>query len=661
MAMAAGATGDRHGDAGDALGSTASERILRAASARLPEVGDRFGQFTLARFLGRGTFGSVFEAQQDEPVRRTVAVKVLTGAERSAQAERRFDVERQALAALSHAGIAAIVDGGVSSDGTPWFAMELVDGQPVDAFAAARGLDARARMALVCQACDAVDYAHRRGILHRDLKPGNVLVRLDGGVASVKVIDFGLAKLTGVRSTAEGGTDARPAGSADGSVSGHPDATIAGHALGTPAFMSPEAASGDPARIDARSDVYSLAAIALRLLTGASANLVGPDDPFDRLRSSRISRRGDLEAVLRRGLAMDPDARYQRCSDLAEDLERWSGGFPVLARPRPPIRRALRFAGRHPVALAIAGALSVGLAMTTAWALLQASDAQRRQADAEARAERMRIAVEPLLNSLQITRMADESLKVRQLLVQVFEEVLGPSHPKTNSRRLFYAQTLRGARDFGGALAQFSRLLEVVRSQGLDETSPAAQLIIGQIADTLRMKGDATAARELCEWCVLLADRVRDGCDGNFQQARLALVCLLIEDGEGGRAVDEAFCAVDALARCQPDAHGQRVIADSLLADALMEAGRVEEGRAVGRLLRARVPELASIGPSLEGVMREWRAQEVLEDAERLAATDPGGAALMREAEAAAVETELRRSPPVVARLRAWQWSEAAN
>ena len=646
----------------DPLSSTAGERLLRAAAGRTPGVGDRFGQFTLTRFLGRGSFGSVFQAEQDEPVRRTVAVKVLTGAERSAQAERRFDAERRALAALSHPGIAAIVDGGVVEDGTPWFAMELVDGMPIDAHADGAGLDARARVRLVMQACDAVDHAHRRGVLHRDLKPGNVLVR-DGGVQpTVKVIDFGLAKLAGAAG------DADDAARHDATA---PDATAAGQALGTPAYMSPEAASLEPGRIDARSDVYSLAAIAVRLLTGAPPHPVQEGDhgaaqlarirsedvgPLaGRLRAAGAPRTADLEAVLRRGLARDPAARYQRPSEFAEELGRWAEGFPVRARPLPAIGRAWKFAGRHPVAVAVTAVLAVGMMATTAWALREAGNAARRRAEADARAERMRTSIEPLLNAVQLTGLAEESLGARKLLLAASEEVHGPMHPKTNSRRLAYAQNLRAARDFEEALRQLRMLLEVACAEGLTEASAAAQRINGQIADTLRMKGDTAAALALCERCVAIADHVDQGCDGNLQQARLALACLLIDHGDSARAVDEAQCAVEALNRCQPDAYGQEVIARSMVADALMAAGRTAEGREVMRELRLRIPEFRRGGASLSGVIREWQAQETLEAAERLAATDPSGAAILREAEAAAVESDLRRSPLVVRRLRAWR------
>ena len=656
----------------DPLSSTAGERILRGA-VRSPEVGERFGQFTLTRFLGKGSFGSVFEAEQDAPVRRHVAVKILTGGERSAQAERRFDAERRALASLSHSGIAAILDGGVAVDGTPWFAMELVDGQPVDAFAEHAKLAAVARVALVCQACQAVEFAHRRGVLHRDLKPGNVLVQGGAAAPQVKVIDFGLAKVVAGEGPAPNFVDSAPAPADHGdakSGSRPVDATRADQVLGTPAYMSPEAASMAPWRIDARSDVFSLAAIAVRMLTGGpphalresetdSAQLArvraGKISSFTaRLRAAGVHRARDLDAVLQRGLAKDPADRWQTAAEFAQDLERWANGFPVQARPLRAPGRTWRLVRRHPVASVVVGVLAVGIAVSAALAVRQARVAEERQRDAEVRMVRMRESIEPLLMSVQLSKLVAESLEAQSRLVAAYAEVFGPEDSRTNTRRLQLALAMRGARRFDDALAQYGVLLEIVVRRGYGIETKGAQRILGDMADTLRMKGDVAAARALCEECVMFADALNDGCDGNFQQARLALTCLLMDAGECGRALAEAQCAVEALARCQPDATGQRVIADSLLADALCAAGREAEGRATIAGLRARAPELVARTATLKGVAREWEAQAVLERAEELAKTDPGGAAIMREAEARVVVEELRREPGVVGRLRGW-------
>lgn len=652
----------------DRLNTAAGEQLLRGALQAIPAIGDRFGQFTLVRMIGRGSFGAVYEAEQDAPVRRRVAVKVLSESLPSIRAERRFDAERRALATLSHAGIAAILDGGVSAQGVPWFAMELVEGEPIDRFCAGRQLAPVQRIELLREACEAVEFAHRRGVLHRDLKPGNVLVQaVDGSRPRVKVIDFGLAKI--IEGDAE---DFVPASPGDGHATGTPghEATHVGAAVGTPAYMSPEAASLEPWRIDARSDVFALSAIGVRLLTGAPphepADGEGEDAFLERVRAERIDGVGerlrragvarwrDLDAVLCKGLARNPDDRYQSAADLAADLERWKAGFPVAARPVGAAGHALRVARRHPVATAVIVLLAVAIGGSLVFAMRQAGIAEDRQRAAEERAESMRVAIEPLLDAVQLSAMADESIEARGRLVRAFDEVYGPDHPKTNTRRLQLATSLRGARRFDEAIAEYGRLLGVVERAGMRMESKGAQRILGDLADTLRMKGDLARAMALAEECVFVADHVNDGCDGNRQQARMALATMQLECGDAPGAERNARCSLDLLAACQPEATGQRVIAESLWADTLFACGHEAQARAVVAGLRARSREVVAGIPTLKGVAREWEAQRVLEEAEARSAADPGGAAMAREAEARRVEEELRRMPPVVDRLRGW-------
>lgn len=650
----------------DRLNTAAGEQLLRGAMQPIPAIGDRFGQFTLVRLIGRGSFGAVYEAEQDAPVRRRVAVKVLSESLPSIRAERRFDAERRALATLSHAGIAAILDGGVSAQGVPWFAMELVEGEPIDRFCEGRRLLPVQRIDLLREACEAVEFAHRRGVLHRDLKPGNVLVQaIDGSRPRVKVIDFGLAKI--IEGDAE---DIVPASTNDGRSGGLPghESTHVGAAVGTPAYMSPEAASLEPWRIDARSDVFALAAIGVRLLTGAPPHQPADGEredaflervraePIDgvggRLRGAGVARWRDLDAVLGKGLARDPDDRYQSAADLAADLERWKSGFPVGARRVGAAGHAVRIARRHPLATAVIVMLAAAIGASLVFAMRQARIAEDRQRAAEERAESMRVAIEPLLDAVQLSAMADDSIEARARLVRAFEEVYGPDHARTNTRRLQLATSLRGARRFDEAIVEYGRLLGVVERAGMRMESKGAQRILGDLADTLRMKGDLARAMALAEECVFVADHVNAGCDGNFQQARLALASMQLECGDAPAAERNARCAMDRLATCQPDATGQRVIAESLWADTLFAGGYEAQARAVVAGLRAWSAE-AGI-PTLKGVAREWEAQRVLEEAEALAPTDPGGAAMAREAEARRVEEELRRKPPVVDRLRGW-------
>ena len=640
-----------------------AERILRGALMRPPKPGDRFGQFTLVRFLGKGASGSVFEAEQDAPVRRRVAVKVLSGVEASAAAERRFEAERRALASLAHAGIATILDGGMSDDGAPWFAMELVAGRPVDAFADAAGLDVRARVRLVAEAADAVEHAHRRGVLHRDLKPSNLLVESrEDGSSRLKVIDFGLARILDAPAS-------DPAADA-GAPPQAPDMTIAGHVVGTPAYMSPEAASSEAWRIDARSDVWSLGAILVRLLCGMPPHVHRAGESssvvLERARRGdlaevraglaalRLRRREDLAAVTCRALARDPDDRYQGPAEFADDLRRWLDGHPVRARPVGPAGRARRLAMRHPVATSLAIVLAVGMATTTVLAVLGAREARRQQLDAERRAVAMKDSLEPLLGMVQLSRLADESVAARRRLLAAYEELYGPDDTRTNTRRIGLAQTLVGAGDYDGAVAEFLRLRDVVARKGFPETHVAALRIDAGIANALRRKGDHDGALRESGRVVLLVDAVHGGCDQNEQLARLVRGAVRMLEGDAAGALADARCAVDMLDRCPGTIETSRIIALSFLGDAMLDAGLELEGRSLIADLRARSASIVADFPSLVGLARQWRAQQVLEEAERMSVADPGGAALLREAEAMALESELGTRTPAYDRLRAW-------
>ena len=302
------------------------ERQARTAVARELPPGTRFGRYRIERLLGRGGMGIVYLAEQTEPIRRTVAIKMVLHAHLDRLARARFDVERQALASLAHPGVAQLYDAGSSPDGTAYFAMEYVSGLRLDQYWSAHPLDTVSRVRMLRDLCRIVGHAHRRGIVHCDLKPANVLVSEIEGAAQLRVIDFGIARVTG---------------SDDGEQAG-----------GSPGFMSPEQARSD-AVIDARSDVFALGAL-LRLavkapIRGWLAESAGDlprllqrigGEPVEtlspsRLRSPRINalRSRELASVIDRALAMQPDARYADAHELADDLDRWLQRQPVTSMP----------------------------------------------------------------------------------------------------------------------------------------------------------------------------------------------------------------------------------------------------------------------------------------------------------------------------------------
>ncbi|HEY2345472.1 MAG TPA: tetratricopeptide repeat protein [Xanthomonadaceae bacterium] len=370
--------------------------------ARSEGPGTVIGPYTLLRRIGEGGFGDVYEAEQTEPVRRRVALKIIKLGMDTREVIARFELERRALAMMEHPHIARVLDAGATASGRPYFVMELVDGEPVTGYCDTQSLPIEARLRLFEQVCAAVQHAHTKGVIHRDLKPGNVLVSTHDGQPFAKVIDFGIAKAT------------------SGSLGERTLATQLNQVIGTPLYMSPEQAMGS-ADIDTRTDIYSLGVILYELLTGStpveraaltSVSLadtqrliceVEPPRPSQRLLQSAVTLsgvasvraieprklarviRGELDWIVMRALEKEPARRYQTATDFAADLRRYLAGEPVLAAPPSASYRMRKFVRRHKGSVAagslVALALLAGI-VAFAWqariARHQADRAQRQ-------------------------------------------------------------------------------------------------------------------------------------------------------------------------------------------------------------------------------------------------------------------------------------------
>jgi eukaryotic-like serine/threonine-protein kinase len=401
----------------------------------IPTLHARIGSYRILREAGQGGMGTVYLAERDdEQFRQSVALKLVRGASVADEhLLRRFREERQILASLEHPHIARLLDGGVTPDGRPWFAMEYVPGIAIDRYCDLHELAVEARLELFSKVCDAVQYAHRNLVVHRDLKPNNILVTEDG---TPKLLDFGIAKLL-------------EAGASPASDS----LTRTGMRLMTPEYASPEQVRGEP--VSTSSDVYSLGVLLYRLLTGRPPYSVSPDAPPHELARAileaqperpstavvrcagevspgagrdvpgttpeRLRRRlrGDLDTIVLKALCKEPERRYSSVHDLAEDLRRHLAGRPVHALPDTVRYRSGKFVRRNRVGVAAAALVVLSLIggfLGTAW--------QARLATAEAeRAEAVRAFVTSLFEVSDPAFSRGDEITARELLDRGAERI----------------------------------------------------------------------------------------------------------------------------------------------------------------------------------------------------------------------------------------------
>ena len=374
--------------------------------------GEQIGPYKLLQKIGEGGFGAVFMAEQSQPVKRRVALKIIKAGMDTRQVIARFEAERQALAMMEHPNIARVLDAGATGTGRPYFAMELVRGVPITSFCDEHSLDNGQRLELFQDVCAAVGHAHQKGIIHRDLKPSNILVGLDGDTPVVKVIDFGVAKATQLQLT-------------DKTVF-----TRFEQFIGTPLYISPEQASLSPIDIDTRSDIYSLGVLLYELLTGKppldqeTLKKAGFDEMRRLIReqeapkpSTRLSTatgdelrtiakarhteprklgsfiRGDLDWIVLKALEKDRKRRYETTNALRQDIARFLKDEVVTATPPSAAYRFRKFARRRrgPLAAAAAVLLAIvaGAVVSVQQGIRATREAQRsREALSETEAAR---------------------------------------------------------------------------------------------------------------------------------------------------------------------------------------------------------------------------------------------------------------------------------
>jgi tetratricopeptide (TPR) repeat protein len=377
-------------------------------------VGELVGPYRLRKLLGAGGMGAVYEAEDSRVRGRRVAVKLLSESLGSRRAQARFEMEIEALGRLRHPNVAALHDAGwrrrPAAAPQAYLAMELVEGERITDFAARRSLDARARVALFGQVCEAVAHAHRLGVIHRDLKPGNILVEPEG---RAKVLDFGVARLVAAENAPE-----------------RTRATQTGEIVGTLPYMSPEQVSDEENTVvGAPSDVYALGIVLFELLAGrrpyevktssllAAARTIR-ETPPPRLGSVDASLRGDLETIVGKALEKDPDRRYETAGEMSEDLRRWIDHEPIAARAPSRIYRAGRFVRRNRALVAASATVAVTLLVATGVSAAMALQAERERALADRRFEQVRgIANAMMFDVHDAVKQLPGSLEARRLIL----------------------------------------------------------------------------------------------------------------------------------------------------------------------------------------------------------------------------------------------------
>lgn len=416
--------------------------MLQTRTSQSEESGLQVGPYQLKEPLGEGGFGTVWRAEQTEPVKRSVALKLIKPGMDTVQVLSRFEQERQILASMEHPGIASLLDAGVTAAGRPFFVMDLIKGPPINVWCQEHQPALADRLHVFVQVCQAVHHAHQKGIIHRDLKPTNILVTTMEGAPHPMVIDFGIAKA--MESTT----------APDGTL-----LTLDHQALGTPHYIAPELLSGQSVA-DTRSDIYSLGVILYELLTGqlpfaqakgeSSSGLrlrqliIGkiPERPSTRFRQIRQpeSSQGDLRPgpllcipsdldwITMCALEKEPARRYQSVSELAEDVQRFLKSEPVLACPPSFSYVTSRLIRRHRVLFVAVGValLSMLAATLVSFRAARVAEAARQEAEAQAR----RAELNEHAAQMQERRATQSGTFVTGLLDRVTAEIIRGKNPE---------------------------------------------------------------------------------------------------------------------------------------------------------------------------------------------------------------------------------------
>jgi len=617
--------------------------VSQARVAPSEHVGDQIGRYKLLQQIGEGGFGVVYMAEQREPVKRRVALKVIKLGMDTRQVIARFEAERQALAMMDHPNIAKVLDAGSTQTGRPYFVMEYIKGVPILEYCDTDKLDTKARLELFSQVCHAIQHAHQKGIIHRDIKPNNVLVTMHDGVPVPKVIDFGIAKATSAELTAKTlFTEHR-------------------QMIGTPAYMSPEQAEMSGLDIDTRSDIYSLGVLLYELLTGTTPfdskellskgfaemmriiREVEPHKPSTRLSSlgatgtrtaqqrravdpKKLSQtlKGDLDWIVMKCLEKDRTHRYETANELSADIKRHLNNEPVTAgapstgyKLRKFVRRnrAQVIAGGVVAAVLVLGVIGTTIGMV--WALKEKTlaDAERARAmvaaEAEAKAkldaDRQRDSAVAAQKDAESQR--DKAEKVSQFTGMIFS---GAGHWM---KKGYDTTLLKEMMDFAATKIE----------EGVLKSAPEGELTLRMmIGGAYKDLAEYDAARKILEPAVALARQINLGDNPKTAWILQPLASLLQFTGDLAGAESLFRESLEMTKRLSPD--DSQAVVDGLdtLSTLLIERGELAEAEGLKREALAMARRLNS--PSV--AINLMNLGFVLQNRGNLAEAEP----LLREA-----------------------------